>query len=242
MIVDGEGRFLSQREQPKLATVSAAIEGANLVLSAAHSQIAVATPAADAPRVAVTLWKQQVEGHAAPAEADAWLRDFLGIPCRLVWQGGLPREVAPKYSAPGTHASYADGFPLLVTVVESLDDLNRRMAAPLPMNRFRPNIVIAGALPWAEDGWKRLRIGSVEIEIAKPCTRCIVTTTDQRTGARDGGEPLKTLKAFRLLRGPDLTGVVFGQNAVPNGTGVLKAGDAVEVIGTQKPPAFGAIK
>jgi uncharacterized protein YcbX len=109
------------------------------------------------------------------------------------------------------------------------------------MNRFRPNIVISGAAPWAEDGWKKIRVGAVTLDIVKPCTRCVVTTTDQQTGAKESNEPLATLKNFRLLRQPGLTGVVFGQNAVPAALGTMAVGDTVEVLETQAPPAFAAM-
>lgn len=242
MLLDENGKFISQREQPKLATIETGIDDAQLILSAAGAgSIRVPLPAEDADKVKAVLWKQDVEGYSGGAEADRWLGEYLGAPCRLVWQGGLPREVSPKYSEPGTQASYADGFPLLITATSSLKDLNNRMPAPLPMNRFRPNIVIGNSAAWEEDGWKKIRIGGIEIDISKPCTRCVVTTTDQQTGAKDSPEPLKTLKGFRLLRTPDLTGVVFGQNAVPLCEGRIKTGDSVEILATQEPPAFAGV-
>ncbi|TAL39546.1 MAG: MOSC domain-containing protein [Alphaproteobacteria bacterium] len=240
MLVDATGKFITQREQPKLATLKADVTDGSLRLSGEHGSITVPQPGAGAERLPVILWKQNIEGYVAAPEASAWFSDFLGTPCRLVWQGDLPRPTSEQY-APGHQASYADGFPLLVTVTASLDDLNRRMPQALPMNRFRPNIVISGAAPWAEDGWKKIRIGAVTLDIVKPCTRCVVTTTDQQTGAKDGNEPLNTLKTFRLLRQPGLTGVVFGQNAVPVVTGTVKVGDAVEVLETQTPPVFVAV-
>ncbi|MEZ0226887.1 MAG: MOSC domain-containing protein [Alphaproteobacteria bacterium] len=236
MLVDAAGKFITQREQPKLATLGAEVTDRGLRISNDSGSITIARPA-PSERLPVVLWKQSLEGHPATADADQWFSDFLGLPCRLVYQGDLPRPASEQY-APGASVSYADGFPLLVTVTASLDDLNKRMPQPLPMNRFRPNIVISGAPAWAEDGWKKIRIGAVTLDIVKPCTRCVVTTTDQQTGAKDSNEPLNTLKTFRLLRQPGLTGVVFGQNAVPAVTGTVKVGDAVEVIETQAPPAF----
>lgn len=245
MIVDATGRFITQREQPKLATIETAIDDSGaLHLAHGGSDITV-TPAPDAPKMPVTLWKQQIEGHAVSADADAWLSDYLGMPVRLVWQGDLPRAASEKY-APGAPSSYADDFPLLVAVAESLGDLNARLvtpgAAPLPMNRFRPNIVVEGAAAWAEDGWRKITIlgtgGGVTIDLPKPCTRCVVTTTDQHTGAKESPEPLATLKKFRFLRTPDLTGTVFAQNGVPLSTGRIKTGDSVHVAESQTPPEF----
>ena len=240
MLVDAAGKFITQREQPKLATLAAEATERGLRITGPVGTVEIARPANDALRLPVTLWKQQIEGHAASGEADAWFSNFLGLPCRLVWQGDLPRPTSEQY-APGAEASYADGFPFLVTLAASLDDLNRRMPKPLPMNRFRPNIVISGASAWAEDGWKKIRVGSVTLDIVKPCLRCVVTTTDQQTGAKESNEPLNTLKHFRLLRQPGLTGVVFGQNAVPATLGRIVVGDIVEVLETQAPPAFAAV-
>lgn len=240
MLVDAQGKFMSQREQPRMALLNADIVPEGLRLSDGANAITVTTPGQQAERLAVTLWKQSIEGYLAAREVNDWLSQFLGQPCRLVYQGGLPRQVSRDYAPEDTHASYADGFPLLITNTASLDDLNRRMGKTIPMNRFRPSITVSGARPWAEDRWKKLRVANVTLDIVKPCLRCIVTTTDQQSGFRDGNEPLATLKAFRLLRQPGLTGVVFGQNAIPLKEGVLSVGDAVEVVETQTPPAFAA--
>jgi uncharacterized protein YcbX len=240
MLVDEGGKFISQREHPKLATLNADITDEGIHISHASGSLTVVRPTSDGERLPVTLWKQPIEGYRAAPNADKWFSDFLGVPCRLVYQGDLPRPVSEQY-APGHYASYADGFPILITVTASLNDLNQRMPQPLPMNRFRPNIVISGAAPWSEDAWKKIRIGDVTLDIVKPCLRCVVTTTDQASGAKESNEPLATLKNFRLLRQPGLTGVVFGQNAVPAGLGTIKTGDTVEVLESQSPPAFAAI-
>jgi uncharacterized protein YcbX len=237
MLVDMDGKFITQREQPKLARLAASVTPAGLRIAGDGKSIDISEPLAAAPRLPVKLWKQDIEGYAVSSDADAWFSDYLGTACRLVFQGELPRAASEKYAA-NAQVSYADGFPILVTVTESLDDLNKKMPAPLPMDRFRPNIVVTGAGAWAEDGWKRLRVGDITLDIVKPCTRCVVTTTDQHTGEKQGNEPLNTLKTFRLLRTPDLTGVVFGQNAVPLSGGTIKKGDIVEVTATQAPPAF----
>jgi len=247
MLVDGNGRFISQREHPRLATVTArpgprgdADENGGLSLSAPGvAPLRVAAPGPEAEKIPVTLWKQQIEGYRAGDDADAWCAALLGADCRLVFQGDLPRAVSPDYAPAGSLTGYADGFPLLIATEASLADLNARLETPLPMNRFRPNIVIDGADAWAEDTWKKIRIGNVEIAVVKPCTRCVVTTTDQQTGTRQGKEPLKTLKDFRLLRRPGMTGVVFGQNAVPLSAGEISIGDAVEILETG-PSAFAA--
>jgi hypothetical protein len=239
MLIDANGRFISQREQPKLAQVRVRLSPAGLFLSAPGQQeIFIATPDTNSAPLPVTLWKDHLQAYAAADGAHRWCSAFLGMECRLVYQGDGPRAVSPAWGKPGDENSFADSAPLLITTTASLDDLNRRMGKALPMNRFRPNIVIDGDQAWAEDIWHHISIGGVELELIKPCTRCAVTTTDQETGARPDSEPLATLKTFRLIRQPHLTGVVFGQNAVPRKTGMIKAGDTVEILSTRPTPDY----
>jgi hypothetical protein len=159
-------------------------------------------------------------------EAAEWLGRFLGTSCRLVC---LPddrvRAVDPEFARPGDQVGFADGFPFLVIARASLDDLNARLPEPLSMVRFRPNLVIGGATPYAEDGWRRIRVGALELRLVKPCSRCTVPTVDPATGER-GPEPLRTLTGYRR-RGNK---VYFGQNAVHDGIGELAVGDPVEVL------------
>jgi uncharacterized protein YcbX len=154
--------------------------------------------------------------------------------------------IDPEYAQPGESVSMADGYPLLLTTTGSLAELNARIAedhpddpvkgAALPMERFRPNVVVAGTAPWAEDHWRRVRIGALEFRVVKPCGRCLVTTTDQETGVRRGPEPLRALGRHHRI-GQKL---VFGQNLIPvrpAGTdgdllGTLAVGDEVEVLET----------
>ncbi|MCE9507620.1 MAG: MOSC domain-containing protein [Alphaproteobacteria bacterium] len=239
MLVDANGRFISQREQPKLAQVKVRLSPAGLFLSAPEQpEIFIATPDTNSAPLPVTIWKDNVQAYPAAGEAQRWCSDFLGIPCRLVYQGDGPRAVSPAWGKPGDENSFADSAPLLITTTASLAGLNRRMGKTIPMDRFRPNIVIDCDEAWAEDIWHTIRIGGVELELIKPCTRCAVTTTDQETGARPDNEPLATLKTFRLIRQPHLTGVVFGQNAVARKTGMIKAGDTVEILSTRPAPDY----
>jgi uncharacterized protein YcbX len=137
------------------------------------------------------------------------------------------RHVDPDYSQPDDIVSFADGYPLLLISQAALDLLNAKLAQPVPMLRFRPSLVIAGTAPHAEDGWKRVRIGGVEFDVAKPCIRCAFTTVDFERGAFDpSGEPLRALLTYR--RTPK--GVSFGQNLIPRGAGTLRVGDALEVL------------
>ena len=226
MVVDEERQFLTQRTEPRLALVGVRIEGEELRLtSAGHGELRLSAPLDGNERTRVRVWKDEVEAADGGAEAAAWMTEWLGRPARLVY---LPddsvRAVNPKYANAGDRVSFADGFPLLLVTTASLTDLNTKLTEPVPMDRFRPNIVVDGAEPWAEDAWKRLRIGASGLRVAKPCARCVVTTTDQQTGAR-GVEPLRTLATFRNVGGE----VMFGQNAIPENEGVLRVGDAVVI-------------
>ncbi len=238
MVVDATGKFITQRENPKLATLSADITAAGLLLKTAQAAITAKTPDTQGQTLPVRVWKTEVDAYPAAADVNAWLSDYLGSPVTLVFQGEAHRAISKDWSREGDETSFADDFPLLIANTASLDDLNRRMQKPLPMNRFRPNIVVDTKTPWAEDTWKRIRIGEVEIDIVKPCVRCIVTTTDQESGTRDGAEPLATLKTFRLSKQQGLTGVLFAQNAIPRVFGTIRAGDTVEVLETQNPPVL----
>ncbi len=242
MIVDENYKFVTQRDVPAMAAIETAIAGDMLALGYNGSAVGIDFPSPSAPKHTVTIWKQQVEAYTAGASADKWISSALGFRAHLVWQGGLPRSIGSSQAERDTPTSFADEFPVLVTLAESLHDLNTRMPHPLPMNRFRPNIVVSGAPAWAEDTWRKIRIRGTVIDLPKPCLRCVVTATDQQAGTRgDDNEPLKTLKAFRLMRAPGMTGVVFGQNGIPESTGVIHVGDTVEIAESQTAPSLSGI-
>ncbi len=220
MIVDSAGRFITQRQNPGLATLMAiAGTDALTLVAVSGSRIDVPYPDRHAECLPVTVWRDVVAARDGGAAASAFLAPVLGVPCRLVFMDdpAEARPADPDFARPGDRVSFADGFPLLLTTSASLADLNTRLAQPVPMNRFRPNLVVAGTEPWAEDGWRHLRVGDVPFEIVKPCARCVVTTVDQDTGIKsEDQEPLRTLQRFRRdARGQ----VLFGQNLVPRGTG-----------------------
>ncbi len=211
MVVDAAGRFVTQRTAPRLAQVDVALEGDRLRVS--HpTQADLVLPALlhDGPRAAVEVWGSPVEA-CVDREGSAWMSALLGDPLRLVCMpDDAKRPVDPAYGRDGDIVSFADGFPLLLTSESSLDDLSRRAGMPLEMSRFRPNLVVAGAPAWAEDGWPELEVGPLRFRAPKPCARCVITTLDPRTGEA-GKEPLRTLASFRRREG----GVMFGINLVP---------------------------
>jgi uncharacterized protein YcbX len=232
MVVDAQGSFLTQRHIPKMATVWTELYPDALALAAPDMDVLeVPLEARDGEPVRVVVWRSVCEAVAVSPAADAWLSEYLGTPCRLVY---MPESTArfsnPDYAGPGKLVGFADGYACLATSEASLAELNERLAAQghraLPMNRFRPNIVLAGAAPWAEDTWRAIGIGSAAFRAAKPCGRCQVTTTDQATGEVCGPEPLATLATYR--EHPEF-GIMFGMNWVVDLTGVLRVGDVVTV-------------
>jgi len=227
MIVDAEGVFVTQRTEPRLACIEVAVDDA-LVLRAPHAPPLRVPfePPPGAARRRVRVWRDQADALDCGPEASAWLSAWLGAPASLVFMpDDVERPVDPKRARPGDIVGFADAYPLLLASTSSLDELNARLDTPVPMDRFRPNVVVDGCAPWAEDGWRRVRIGDVPVRVLKPCDRCVVTSTDQRTGER-GVEPLRTLASFRK-HGNE---VLFAQNAVHDAPGTIAVGDAVTVL------------
>ena len=235
LIVDaGTGRFVTQRETTALTGIRPALVDGALVLRAAGQPDLVVPEPSGAELMEVTVWS--FTGAAAPAgpAADDWLSATLERKVRLVFLDDPTRRVVnPEYGQPDDRVSFADGYPLLLANTASLDALNDMILAtgsweePLPMTRFRPNLVIAGAPAWAEDGWTggRIRVGEVTFRVPKPCDRCVVTTTDQETGER-GKEPLRTLARFRNVD----QALLFATNLIPDNRGHIAVGDLVEAL------------
>lgn len=232
MVVDARGEFLTQRAHPKMATVWTDIAGGALALSAPDMGVLeIPLEAVAGAPLRVRVWASECDAVAVSLEADAWLSEYLGLACRLVHMPETTRRTSnPRYAGEGKLVGFADGYACLATSESSLADLNARLAAKshraLPMNRFRPNVVVAGSRAYDEDAWKEIAIGAVVFRAAKPCGRCQVTTTDQSTGEVMGPEPLATLASYRAH--PEF-GSMFGMNWVVVKTGTIRVGDAVEV-------------
>jgi uncharacterized protein YcbX len=228
IVTDAEGRFMTGRQQPRLTLLRSVPDGDALDVTApGMPPLRLGIPRAR-DRLPVTVWSSRVAALPAEGEADAWISRFLGTPARFACMDeACVRPVDPAYAREGDEVSFADAFPLMLISQAALDALNARLATPVPMLRFRPNLVIANTEPHAEDGWKRIRVGAVVLEIVKPCARCVFTTVDFEKGAFDpSGEPLRTLIGYRKSE----RGVLFGQNAIARATGTLRVGDAVEVL------------
>jgi len=230
MVVTPRGEFLTQREHPKLALVTPILNGGSVMLSAPNVESLRIGIRKSGKAMPVNIWKSR--GVSAIDQGDRaaeWLSAWLGVSVRLVHvDERFKRKLNPDYAVSDEdHTGFADGYPILVISEESLQDLNSRLDAsrPVPMNRFRPNMVVKGCEPFAEDKWKRIRIGEVEMALVKPCPRCVVTTIDKETLEKNK-EPLKTLSKYRTQEG----GAMFGMNVIPLGEGEIRVGMSVEVI------------
>ena len=252
LLVELDGKCITQRPEPSMARITVryvppasgppapgppasgppALDGSIAVSADGHPPLTIPAPSEDrgAEMIWVTVWASKVLAAAAGPAADGWFSGFLGRPVRLVYlDDPTRRQVDPDFGGPDDRVSFADGYPLLLTTVSSLEALGDWLIEdghpPVPMNRFRPNAVIAGTAPWAEDSWHRVRIGTATFRVVKPCGRCQITTTDQFTGER-GREPLMMLGRRRKF-GQQL---VFGQNVIPEAPGIIRVGDEVEIL------------
>jgi uncharacterized protein YcbX len=232
MLVRPNGRFVTQRELPRMALVATSLSADALTLDAPGKTSLRVGRDAHAATLDVTIWKFDGRGIDCGDAAAEWISAYLDTPLRLVrFDPQVPRVCSPEWT-PGTQAvtEFSDGFPMLVISRASLAELNTRLPRALPMERFRPNLVIDGVQAYDEDRIHELRADEVTIRIVKPCMRCAITTTDQQTGERDGVEPLQTLKSYRF--DSQQRGVAFGQNAIPiEGIGEgLRVGQRFEVV------------
>ncbi|MFQ5936275.1 MAG: MOSC domain-containing protein [Acidiferrobacterales bacterium] len=229
MLVDAAGHAITAREFPRLTLVRTSIADGGLAVRAPNmSSIRVPLqPETDILRT-VQIWDDDCAALAARGELDRWFSDYLDRNCHLVrLSDAHPRAIDPDYSRPGDQVSFADAFPLLLTSEASLQDLNTYLHSPVSMQRFRPNLVVTGCGPYAEDHWRRIRIGEVMFEGAKNCPRCVLTTVDPETGLKDPRrEPLRTLATYRR-KGDD---IFFGRNLIPRADGAVRVGDMVETL------------
>jgi hypothetical protein len=228
MVVTPDGEFLTQREVPKLALITPTLKNDALTLSAPNFDSIHLPVQRSGMATHVNIWKSEnVAAVDQGDEAAQWLSDWLGAAVRLVhFADGYRRGLNPEYAINADdHTGFADGYPILIVSEESLQDLNSKLDSPVPMNRFRPNVVVKGCAPFAEDTWKRIKIGGIKTALVKPCPRCVVTTIDKETLAKNK-EPLKTLSQYRNHE----LGAIFGMNAIPLNEGKLEVGMKVEIL------------
>jgi len=228
MLVDPQGVFLTQRTHAQMSLLQVELgETGLIVFDKRNSEEKLQIPynKISDQEIEVEIWDDRVYATIVDPGLDTWFSEKLGMPCHLViMHESTQRKVSPKYAVKNESVSFADGMPYLILGQEALNDLNSRLETPVPMDRFRPNIVFSGGQPYVEDSWKKIRIGAVEFQVVKPCARCVLTTIDQETGLQ-GKEPLKTLAGYRTLGNK----VYFAQNMVALETGTIRIGDQIRM-------------
>lgn len=231
MVADITGRMITAREHHQMLRVKAALHSNGLVLTypEAKEPLILRFDELDMAEVECTVWSDTFTSYSTHEQANQWFSFIIGKPVQLLFTGEQSNRQREKIQ---TNVSFADGYPLLLISQASLDELNKRSSVQHSMVQFRPNIVVDATEPFAEDGWKRIRIGDVEFEIVKPCMRCVLTTVNPNTAMRsEKNEPLKTLSTFRA---DDTGGIFFGQNVIAKNTGMIRQGDKVEVLETKE--------
>lgn len=237
VIADDEGQFISARTHPKLCLVQANLTSTGLILTAPEMpNIAVDYHRFNSTYTSVTVWKDTISAQQCDDKVNQWFSLFLNQACQLLFFGEHSQRFVKNRTS---QVGFADGYPLLLISQASLDDLNNKIVdakQPMLMSQFRPNIVVDDCEAFAEDSWQRIRIGEVEFEITKPCTRCIFTTVNPVTAEKHSQqEPLNTLKHYRQL---DKGDILFGQNLVALNKGQIKQGDKIEILSKKTPPTF----
>lgn len=231
MVVDADnGRFLTQRALPVMALMQMRWQSDAVVRLTAPGmpELDVGVPVPSAPLRGAFIWREAMQVPDGGDRAAEWLSRFLGRSARLVYlRDDDAVQIDREFAADGERTAFTDGFPFLLIGQASLDDLCARIGRSLEMLRFRPSLVVTGSVPYAEDGWKRIRIGSIDFRVVKPCSRCVIPTIDPSNAARSPDfEPLATLMTYRKGKG----GVFFGQNLIAEGCGKLAVGMPVEVL------------
>lgn len=226
MICDRSGKFITQRKFPRMALIQVAVNE-TLVLSikgVADSIIRLPAVPATSKTVEVTVWGDTCIGWSMGDDVAKWLSYFLEVDVQLVYMPDSTHRPIDhgRFETPN---SFADAYPFLLISEGSLADLNGRLERPVPMNRFRPNLVVKGCEPFAEDTWQQIKIGNIVFDVAKPCSRCSIPGVEQTTGEQ-GKEPLKTLATYRRWD----HAIWFGQNLIAHSEGILNEGDRVAVL------------
>lgn len=241
MLIDSGGMFMTQREFPRMAVVEVGIGDDLYVTAEGFGTLELPLLPETGKRLDVTIWQSICEAELYQPAANEWFSDVLGTACQLVYMpDDTRRNVSELFNRGDDVVSFADGYPLLVIGEKSLADLNSRLDEPVPMNRFRPNIVVSGSPAFAEDNWRKIRVGDANFRATKPCARCLITTVDQSSGKSGGKEPLRTLASYRMAKdimpnrlgsfGLNETAVLFGQNLIAENVGTtICVGDIVNV-------------
>lgn len=236
MIIDANNNFLTQREFAQMSLLQTTIANDRLVISSKeNSNDSILVPLYNEPSatIKVTIWDDECDAQYVSLQADEWLSKKLKMSCRLVYMPDTEmRKVDDRYAKNAEVTNFSDGYPLMMIGQASLDDLNSRLAEPLPMDRFRPNIVFTGGNAFDEDTMEHIVVNGIDLFGVKLCSRCNVTTINQDT-AQKASEPLKTLAEYRRNNNK----IYFGQNILFNKTGVIEVGNSIIVL-ESKPSVF----
>ena len=225
MLVDDEGKYMTQRHFPMMSQLRVELKRNKAELHIPNKSPLSIQPEPNQHRMTVKIWDDQVDAMHVSEDIDAAVSEFLQTSCRLVFfDDDAERSVDQNYAKPDDTTAFSDGFPLLVISQGSLDALNERMDEPVSMLRFRPNLVIDGVSPFAEDEYNRMQIGDVIFRIVKPCARCVMVNVNPQT-AEKSAIVLRTLVSFRQMDGK----VYFGQNVIPDCSGNITIGDTVKL-------------
>ncbi len=230
MLVTPKGDFLSQRKIPKMALIKTALDDAGNLTLSMQGQGDLDVPEASDAAMPVTIWNDRVEARLVGDQCDRWLTRALGVDCHLVYiTDDVVRQCDLEYAREGDRTGFSDGFPMLLISEPSLDDLNirlqKRSVEKVDMRRFRPNIVVSGCEPYAEDSWENFMIADTPMRAVKPCSRCPIPTVDPDTGERSGAEPIATLSTYRKQGHK----VFFGMNVIHQQQGRIRVGDELGI-------------
>lgn len=236
MLVSPTGEFITGRSHPQLTQVKIEFSKQGLLVSAPNQpNFYIQSTQFSNQSLTVNIWEDELQAQHCHHDYDQWFSQFLGLECQLVYFSTASQRVVKNRSS---QVSFADGYPLLLINQASVDQLNARLDEPVSALHFRPNLVIKGDFPFVEDSWARIKIGEVEFEVSKPCSRCTFTNVDPKTGHADLHQPLKTLAQFRYHQGE----IDFGQNLIPLNSGIIRAGDEIKVLASQAAPFYSSMQ
>ena len=226
LVTDLHGKFITGRTKSKLVLVQIEITASGFIFNAPTMPSLIVSKSQFSQQYKNTqVWQDKFQAQYCTAELDRWISQYLNLPCQILYLGEQSNRTLAHYN---TSLSFADGYPLLLTNEASLTELNQRLSKEISMAQFRANIVVSGALPFAEDDWRQIKIGDVIFELVKPCSRCIFINVNPDSAARDkNGEPLKTLSTYRTAENGDVN---FGQNLVALNKGTITVNDTVTII------------
>jgi len=234
MLIDPNGLFITGRTHPQLTQIDVQFSRNNLQVSAPEMDPLLIDPEQFSTTMLTSeIWQDKVDAVHCHRDYDRWFSEYLQQPCQLIFFSENSERFVKNRK---TQVGFADGYPLLLVNQASVDDLNTKLERPVTPLHFRPNLLIKGDFPFIEDNWSRIKIGEVEFEVSKPCSRCLFINVNPQTGIAEPNEPLSTLATFRYHDGD----IDFGQNLIPLNSGMIRAGDELKVLATQEAILYGS--